>query len=834
MRRIFAAHAIVILFCALTAPSHADTNSVKRWIIDNYYKELPKEVTMLPWKQFKEYVDPYTDIFSPQELDDYLKHSQGISSGRIGILRQEHPMGWEITAVVPSSPAYWAGLCVGDVLVSANDTALTWADDRKLTNMVRGATGTWVMIEYLRGGMCRRIAIQRGDILEDPIFCMVVGKTLSIRITQFGEGLHDRFSELTSKIDEDKIDTVVFDLRDNPGGRVDETLRMLSEFIEHEDTLMAMVSRHDTDYKVASFFGGWRGERTYIILQNEGSASASEIFAGAMVVRCSATVIGKTSYGKGRVQGVYQREKDDDFGDTAIGGFKFTRSIYLAGGTLAVDSVGIKPHVIVEFPKPSIASLPVDFDVVRWRMEAPFPTQADVDRVNALGHGPIATLVWGQRVAPFESYRTLQAVGHLIPRSLWACTVDHDTVPTSYTRKEEQAIRRLIARTYEGELSDSVLQLEPLERLLEHAKQIVTAVRNTPGAERPEPTGPHADDLGIGLDTIHGTVYVTSVFPRSSAFTAGLCIGDRIIRVNQKLCATGIDWARRDIRRAATAAKTVQLLVQRGEQTLRLTLPVRGRDLTAIHSYINDGIGFMTLERGPSSTYESNQIIGRIVTLRDSGVHSIVIDLRGAVGGAMESTIRVMELFAKKGDTLARIWKGGRLHRAILAKTNGKYRRMAVYLCVDERTQGAVEFLASIMQRNRYATVVGRPTFGAMREEEVHSMPGNVSVTTVLHQFGLRLDERVEPDVPARLPQPSPLLVGRAAAMIGDPMVWRNTWHEPTEDLVREAMLASKLSGKQFDRDVMVAAIYGNAGRLFTIAPFMRQLILTSPPVTKR
>ena len=834
MRRIFAAHAIAILFCALTAPSHADTNSVKRWIIDNYYKELPKEVTMLPWTQFKEYVDPYTDIFSPQELDDYLKHSQGISSGRIGIVTREHPMGWEITAVVPSGPAYWAGLCVGDVLVSANDTALTWADDRKLTNMVRGATGTWVMIEYLRDGMCRRIAIQRGDILEDPIFCMVVGKTLSIRITQFGEGLHDRFSELTSKIDEDKIDTVVFDLRDNPGGRVDETLQLLSEFIQHEDTLMAMVSRRDTDYKVASFFGRWRGERTYIILQNKGSASASEVFAGAMAVRCSATVIGKTSYGKGRVQGVYQRVKDDDFGDTAIGGFKFTRSIYLAGGTLAVDSVGIKPHVTVEFPKPSIASLPVDFDVVRWRMEAPFPTQADVDRVNALGHGPIATLVWGERVAPFESYRTLQAVGHLIPRPLWACTVDHDTVPTSYTRREEQAIRRLIASTYEGELSDSVLQLEPLERLLEHVKRIVTIARNTPGAERPEPTGPHADDLGIGLDTIHGTVYVTSVFPRSSAYSAGLCIGDRIIRVNQKLCATGIDWARRDIRRVAKGAQTVQLLVQRGEQTLRLTMTARARDLATPQTYVSDGVGFMSIERGPTSIYESNQIIGCIATLRDSGIHSLVIDLRGAFGGAMEPAIRVLELFARKGDTLARIWKAGHLQRVILAKGHGKYRRLAVYVCIDERTKGASEFLADIMQRNRYAIVVGQPTYGAMREEVLHSMPGNISVTAVMHQLAPRHDARVEPDVPARLPQPSPILVGRAAAIIGDPMQWRNAWHEPTEDLVREAMLGSKISSKQFDRDVVLAAIYGNASRLFSIAPFMQQLIVSTPPVTRR
>lgn len=834
MRRTHAAHAIVTLFFALAVTSHADTNSVKRWIIDNYYKELPKEVTMLPWEQFKEYVDRYTEIYSPQEIDDYMRSSRGLSSGRIGIVKREHPMGWEITEVVPASPAYWAGLCVGDVLVGANDSALTWTDAQKIPNIVRGMRGTPILIEFLRNGQCHRMAIRRDDISEDAIFCMVVGKTLAIRITQFGEGLHERFSELTSKIDPDKIDTIVFDLRDNPGGRVDETLRLLSEFIEHEDTLMAMVGRQETEYELASFFGHWRGERTYIILQNGESASASELFAGTMAVRCSAIVVGTTSYGKGRVQGVYKRRSDDEFGDPAIGGFKFTRALYLAGGTLEVDGVGIKPHVKVDFPQMKNVQLPDGFDVVRWRMDVPFPTQGDVDRINALGFGPIAFLIWGERAAPFQAYHTLQLVRDRIPVPVWACTVDHDSVPTSFTRKEEEAIRRLFARTYEDDLTDSILRLEPLERLLEQVKGIVHAVRRGAGDERADYGRPYADDLGIALDTIRGTVYVTSVSLGSPAYEAGLCIGDRIVRVNGKLMATGIDWARRDIRRARAGRESVSLLVQRGDQTRRLTLQSRARDVGSPQSYISDGVGFMAIERGPTSLYESNQIVGRIATLRDSGVHTMVLDLRGVQGGGLQPMMRVIELFAKKGDTLARIWKAGRMHRAILAKAHGKYRRLAVYVCVDEHTQGAAEYLASIMQRNRYATIVGQATFGAMREEEINSLPGNIDVTTVLYQLGPRHDTRVEPDVPVRLPIPTADRVARAVTAIDDPMPWRNAWHEPTEDLVHEVMVRAERNSGPLGRDLVVAAIYGSAARLFCLAPHIHHLILTTPPITKR
>lgn len=834
MRRNLAALAIVPLFCALAVTSHADTNSVKRWIIDNYFKELPREVIMLPWRQFKEYVDRYTEIFSPKELDDYVKRSQGLSSGRIGIVKREHPMGWEITEVAPASPAYWAGLCVGDVLVGANDTSLTWADAQYLPNIVRGKSGSPVMIEYLRNGVCHRMAIRRDDIVEDAIFCMVVGKTLAVRITQFGEGLHEQFSELTSKYDPDKIDTIVFDLRDNPGGRVDETLRLLSEFIEHEDTLMAMVGRHDTEYELAGLFGHWRGDRTYIILQNGESASASELFAGAMAVRCSATVVGTTSYGKGRVQGVYRRRSVEEFGDPEIGGFKLTTAIYLAGGTLEVDGIGIKPNVEVEFPELKNALLPDGFDVVKWRMDVSFPTQADVDHVNALGSGPVASLVWGERAAPFQAYRTLQSVRDRIPVPVWACSVDHDTVPTSYSRKEEEAIRRLLARTYEADLSDSVLQLEPLERLLENVKGLVTAVRRATGDERTDHGRPYADDLGIALDTIRGTVYVTGVFPGSPAYEAGLCIGDRIVRVNEKLMATGIDWARRDIRRARAGRETVALLVQRGDQTRRLSLQSRARDVAAPQSYISDGVGFLSIERGPTSLLESNQIIGRIVTLRDSGVHTLVLDLRGVQGGGLQPMLRVIELFAKKGDTLARIWKASRLQRAMIAKVHGKYRRLHVYVCVDERTQGAAEYLASIMQRNRYATIVGQATHGAMREEETNSLPGNIDLTTVLYQLGPRHEARVEPDVPARLTIPSADRVARAVVAFDDPMHWRSAWHEPTEDLISEAMERAERRNGPVERDLIIAAIYGSASRLYCLAPFIQQLILTTPPITKR
>ena len=834
MRIIIAAAAIAALFFAVPPAAHADTTAVKRFIMRHYYKELPADIMLLPWSEFKMYVDKYTEILSPSEMKVHSDRMRGLSSGRIGIVKRRHPMGWEVTGIVPEGPAYWAGLRPGDLLVAANDTSLAWADANDLDNIVRGRSGTPVLIDYVRNGVCRRTVIMRDDLHEDAVFCTVFGRTLAVRIVQFDEGLFSRFDELTSEIDPSTIDTVLFDLRSNPGGRVNETLDLLSQFLSLEDTLLGIQHQEETEYELSYGFGRWRDARTYIILQNEESASASELFAGTMAVRCSAMVVGKTSYGKGRIQRVFTASEVLDDHDPSIGGFKVTSALYLAGGTLPVDNVGVKPHVEMDLPAMPWTNLPDTFDMTRIRMDVRFPTQRHIDSVNALGYGAVAGLIWADRAAPYEAYRTLTAIRHQLPTPVWVCTANHDSVHTAYARKEEEAIRRLLAEVYAGQVSDSILRMEPVERLLEHVHDRVAMVRFDKRDERDDLTKPHADDLGLALDTIDGMVYVTGVYPKSTAYEAGICIGDRITSVNGKLLATGIDWARRDIRRAARRGGTVDLMVRRGNVSRRMVCMAKARDVGAPMTHVADGVGFLTVDRFGTSLYAATQLTRAIKRLPDADAHSLVIDLRGSFGGSMEPTVKVLELFARKGDTLARVWVEGRLQKAIVAKAHGIHRRIPVFICIDNGTRGAAELFAHSMQRNRYATIVGQASQGAMHEAEERHLIGTIGMRYVLRQFGRTVDTRVQPDVQAALPIDDVYRIRDAAAAIGDVLVWRQGTPEPSDDVIIEVSRRTPLAARAAGEATVATAVYGNAARLYNLAPAMQRIVLATSPITRR
>ncbi len=834
MRVFIAAAAIAALFCAVPDSAVADTTAVKRFIKRYYYKELPATIMQLPWAEFKTYLDKYTDILTPAELQRVTDGMRGVSSGRIGITKQRHRMGWEVVRVVPESPAYWAGLLPGDVMVASNDTSLVWADVMNMGTIVRGPAGTHVVLDVLRDGVCHRIAVQRADLQEDAIFCTVFGRTLAVRILQFDEGIAERFTTLTSGIDPLTIDTVLFDLRDNPGGRVDATLSLLSQFVPADDTLLAIAEQHDTEYEFSAGIGRWRDERTYIILQNEESASASELFAGTMAVRCSAMVVGKTSYGKGRIQRVFTAADVLETADTAIGGFSITSALYLAGGTLAVDGVGVKPHVEMDLPQTVADRLPDSVDVTRLRMDVAFPTQRHIDSVNGLGHGAIAALIWTDRATPFEAYHTLTSIRHQLPKPVWACTADHDSVHTAYARKEEEAIRRLLAEVYAGQVSDSILRMEPVERLLEHVHDRVAMVRFDKRDEREDLTKPHADDLGLALDTIDGMVYVTGVYPKSTAYEAGICIGDRITSVNGKLLATGIDWARRDIRRAARRGGTVDLMVRRGNVIKRVTCSARPRDVGVPLTYVRDGVGIIAVERFGASHHAATQLTRVIERLMRDETHSIVIDLRGSYGGSMDPTLRVLELFARKGDTLARVWKHGRIQRAVIAKAHGSLRRVPVFICIDTATSGAAELFAQSMQQNRYATIVGLMSKGAMYEAEERHLTGTIGMRYVLWQFGRTVDARIQPDVLTVLPVDNVLRIRDAAAGLGDIRSWRQTTAGPDDGVIMDVGRSRPHVIRASDAETIAAVIYGNAARLYNLMSAMQPILLSTSPITKR
>lgn len=435
MRNIVAAIINIVLSICLYQSSNADTTEAKRFIMQHYFKPLPEGSEALPWGEFKKLIDPYTELFSPADVKDFEERYNPLKTGRIGVTIEPCTEGMRITSVHPNGPAYWAGLRNGDVIVSVNDTSLVWSSAMKLPNIIRGASGSYFTMEFIRNGMCHMLVLNRDDIESRQIHVARVGRTLSVRIVSFISGIHQRFLDATEEMNPREIDTIVFDLRDNGGGLVSETVALLSEFIEVGDTLLGFQKRDGIEYETSGLFGRWRQPRTTIVLQNRWSASASEMFAGTMALRCSSIVIGEKSYGKGSMQRLYDGHAARDFTNHAIAGAKVSIARYLAGGSLWVDSVGVTPSIPADVPLGHQGHVPDTFDVVGWRMNIPSPTPVDIHRVNTICSGNVATVIWGVLAEPYAALDTFHSVQHLLPQQLPKRPTAQTRASSGYTKR---------------------------------------------------------------------------------------------------------------------------------------------------------------------------------------------------------------------------------------------------------------------------------------------------------------------------------------------------------------------------------------------------------------
>ncbi|MFN5377318.1 MAG: S41 family peptidase [Ignavibacteria bacterium] len=836
MRNFIATLAIVMLSFSLSAgTSHADTSGAQQFIKEHYFRQLPGHIVKLPWDEFRNYIDRYTRLMSPEELAYRENSLKGLSTGRIGIRRDSNLMGWTVTHVVPGGPAYYAGLRLGDVIYSADDLAISSVSEDSSHRRVTGPAGTGVTIEYIRNGKCRRTVIHRADIQEDMVYCLVQNRTLSVRITQFGVGVHDAFTRATAAINPSDIDTLVFDVRDNPGGFVDETIKLLSEFIEAGDTLIAEQYRHDVDYRYAEPFGRWRGSHVIVVMQDSNSASASEMFAGTLKVRRSAVIVGTTSYGKGRMQRIYAgRMYRAMFGDSNIAGISVTIGTYLAGGILPVDSIGVLPNVEHVAPIRKQGKLPDSFDVLGLRLAVDYPSKHLIDSVNGLGYGQVATIIWGDRVEVNNALEDLAAVRHRIPTPLWRCAANHDTLPTAFNRSDEEAIRRKLAFAFKPHLADSILQLEPVERLLQHVSDLARAVHGDELVLERARKGPTSADLGMKLDTVGSIIYVVDVVPGSPSYEAGVTIGDRIVFVNDKPLANLLGSAYVGLADAVNLNKPVRLTIRRGNSQFTVACKPHMRGTSVPVTYIQDNVGYIKTDRFGTSANVTHQVWSAMSRLRDSGAHTLVFDLRGSTGGTSDHVQRMMEHFARPGDTImTRLSEGAVVQRHVTA-TYGGFAGWDIYILVDQHTADAAETFAYMMQHNKYATIVGTSTLGRMIDVETTRLTSNLELRIRRTYTGSTQHDRVQPDqelILGNMPFNEAALV---AQQIGKLTPWRAGSVAPRADVVDDILQKLPSALRQVDRGQLAKIVFGGTGELMRIAPDVERVINQRRRYTRR
>lgn len=285
--------------------------------------------------------DPYSIVLKPEESKGLLDELSG-SFGGIGLELVVRDGYLTVVAPLKDSPAEKAGLKPKDIILKIDDKDATKMTFEEAIAAIRGKPGTKVKLTVMRGGLdsFKDFEIERTEIKDTNVMMEIRDNIAIIRIRQFGEDTTSLINKYAEQVKADKnIKGVIIDLRNNPGGYLESAVETTSVFVEDGVIVYEEKKNGDrTEYKAkgTATLGAYR----LAVLVNEGSASASEIMAGAIQDYKKGTIIGKKTYGKGSVQ-----ELEDIGGGLAL---KITVAKWLTPNGRAINGEGIKPDIEVD------------------------------------------------------------------------------------------------------------------------------------------------------------------------------------------------------------------------------------------------------------------------------------------------------------------------------------------------------------------------------------------------------------------------------------------------------------------------------------------------------
>ena len=290
--------------------------------------------------------DPYTFYYNPEEFEEMWKDDEGNYVG-IGVLISSNMTTQicTISRVFKGSPAEEAGVQRGDILYKVGDDLFVTASNlQEAVDIMRGVPGTDVDVTFLRNGEEITFTITRKEINVNQIESKMIDSEIGyIALYEFAGNCDKEFETALNQLVSQGAKAIIIDLRDNPGGWVDQAQHIADLFMD-EGELCYLKYRdgleHHEDYPTKN----GKVDVQLTILINENSASSSEILTGALRDCANASVVGVKSFGKGIIQGVYP------IGDKGAG-FQMTIAQYFTPSGQAVHKEGITPEYVVELPE---------------------------------------------------------------------------------------------------------------------------------------------------------------------------------------------------------------------------------------------------------------------------------------------------------------------------------------------------------------------------------------------------------------------------------------------------------------------------------------------------
>jgi carboxyl-terminal processing protease len=260
----------------------------------------------------RELNDPYSELLAPKQREEFTR-STGGRYGGVGMLLEEQKVGEGTSIVVrsvfPNTPAEEGGVMEGDRIMRVDTLIATDVKIDRVSDALRGVVGTTVHVVFARPGVGEpvKLSFRRAvvHVPAVPFSTMLGDKVGYIPLQTFNENTAEEVEAAASKLVREGARGLVLDLRDNGGGIVEQSLAVSSLFLKDGQSIVNVRSRNSADEIMRASTEHLPAQLPLVVLTDGGSASASEIVAGALQDHDRALVLGTTSFGKGLVQSLF-------------------------------------------------------------------------------------------------------------------------------------------------------------------------------------------------------------------------------------------------------------------------------------------------------------------------------------------------------------------------------------------------------------------------------------------------------------------------------------------------------------------------------------------------
>jgi carboxyl-terminal processing protease len=287
-------------------------------------------------------LDPYSAYMSPESFKNMQTDTKG-EFGGLGIEVGMEAGVVKIISPIDNTPASKAGLKAGDYIVKINNIQVQGKSLTEAVDLMRGPVGSSIEITVRRRGIKKALIfnITRKIIeVQSVKLKLIDNNTAYIRLTSFNDNSSEQIEEKIKGLNKNKnIKGFILDLRNNPGGLLSQAIKISDFFLENGEIVSTKSRKISENRKWFAKKGDLIQGKTLIVLINYGSASASEIVAGALKDHKRAIIIGENSYGKGSVQSIIPLKNN--------GAIRLTIAKYYLPSGKSISEVGVTPDIEV-------------------------------------------------------------------------------------------------------------------------------------------------------------------------------------------------------------------------------------------------------------------------------------------------------------------------------------------------------------------------------------------------------------------------------------------------------------------------------------------------------